>query len=146
MKVAPTLKPEKARTTVEGSRRRSREKTQAELQFAMLRIKNRGLRMSIAAVAAEAGVTPSLIHNTYPDIAEKIRAQVGRSTRQQRDEKAAELVKSRETQRDLRARLERANSDIAKLASINETLTEEIASLREQVAGKVIVLASRKDS
>jgi AcrR family transcriptional regulator len=145
VKAPPTLTPRKPRTEAEKSRCRSREKTHEELQFAMLRIKNKGLRMSIAAVAAEAGVTPSLIHNTYPDIAEKIRAQVGRSTRQQRDEKAAELVKSREAQRDLRAQLERANADIARLASINETLTEEIASLRAQVAGKVVVLPPRKD-
>ena len=136
---APTL------LAAEGSRRRSREKTSKELQFAMLRVKNKGLRMSIAAVAAEAGVTPSLIHNTYPDIAEEIRAQLGRSTRQQRDMKAAELIESNKVRRELRAQLEQANADIARLASINETLTAEIASLRAQVDGKVVVLNPRKN-
>ena len=31
-------------------------------------------KLSISAVAKMAGVTPALIHNTYPDLAEKIRA------------------------------------------------------------------------
>lgn len=100
--------------------------------------------MSIAAVANEAGVTPSLIHNTYPDLAEEIRAQMGRATRQQRDAKAAELAGARSALKRLREALEEARRDIAKLASINETLSDEVTSLRAQVAGKVIAMPSRQ--
>ena len=37
-------------------------------------------KLSISAVAKMAGVTPALIHNTYPDLAEKIRGLVGKAT------------------------------------------------------------------
>ena len=125
-------------------RRRDREKTKGELQLAILRVKNKGLKVSIAAVAAEAGVTPGLIHNTYPDIAEDIRAQTGRAVRQQRDDKAAELAKVRATLKELREQLAVARSDLAKLASINETLSDEVARLKAQVTGKVVVLPPRR--
>lgn len=124
---------------------RSRERTKAELQLAILRVKNKNIKMSIAAVAAEAGVSPSLVHNTYPDIAEEIRAQVGRSVRQQRDEKATELTNARATLRALREELRAARRDIAKLASVNETLNDEVAVLRAEVDGKVRTLPRRED-
>jgi len=125
---------------------RNREKTKGELQLAVLRVKNKGLKLSIAAVAAEAGVSPSLIHNTYPDLAEDIRAQIGRSTRKQRDAKAAELAEARAALKDARDQLRIAQGDIAKLASINETLTDEVTSLRAQLAGKVVVMPNRQGS
>lgn len=68
------------------ARTRGRASTAQELQTALLRVKDKGLKISITAVAAEAGVVPSLIHNTYPDIAEQIRGLVGRTARRQRDE------------------------------------------------------------
>jgi AcrR family transcriptional regulator len=124
-------------------RRRDKGKTKTELQLAILRVKNKGLKMSIAAVASEAGVNPSLIHNMYPDLAEEIRAQMGRATRQQRDEKAAELADLRQTLRELRKELQAAKWDIDKLASINESLRDEIDLLRAQVADKVRVMPRR---
>lgn len=124
-------------------RRRSRAQTREELVLATLRVKNKGLKVSISAVAAEAGVTPALIHNTYPDIAEEIRAQVGRTTRQQRDAKAAELTTARAQLRAMRAELSATLGDVRRLASINETLREEIAMLRGAASGKVIVLSSQ---
>jgi len=134
--------PAKARTG-SAPRRRSREKTREELQLAMLRVKNKGLKLSISAVATEAGVSAGLIHNTYPDIAEKIRAQVGRATRQQRDAKAAELTEARAQLKTLRAERDAALADIARLASINETLRQEVATLRAAASGKVVVLPPR---
>ncbi|WP_207001354.1 TetR family transcriptional regulator [Trinickia mobilis] len=126
------------------SRPRNRDKTEKELRSAVLRVEDKGLRMSISAVAAEAGVSPSLIHNTYPNLAEEIRASVGRSTRQQRDAKAAELTEARADLKELRAQLKAAQSDIATLASINETLRDEITSLQAQIAGKVFVMPKPK--
>lgn len=54
-------------------------------------------KLSISAVAKMAGVTPALIHNTYPDLAEKIRGLVGKATRTQRDAKHSALVRERES-------------------------------------------------
>ena len=138
--------PKDAKPAATAGRRRSREKTRDELQFAISRIKNKGTKLSISAVASEAGVTPALIHNTYPDIAEAIRAQVGRATRDQRDAKAAELGKARAELKNLRAQLQAALADISKLASINETLRDEATILKATSSGKVIVLAHREGS
>ncbi len=96
--------------------------------------------MSISAVALEAGVTPPTIHNVYPDLAEKIRLEMGRGTRQQRDAKAAELKSFKRRNAELRVELEEAKADIAKLASLNETLRGENVQLRAQLDGKLTVL------
>jgi uncharacterized coiled-coil DUF342 family protein len=95
-------------------------------------------------VATEAGVSAGLIHNTYPDIAEEIRAQVGRGTRQQRDAKAAEIKKVRAQLKILRAERDAALADVAKLASINETLRREVATLQAAASGKIVVLPPRR--
>lgn len=123
----------------DGGRQRNREKMLEELQFAMLRVKNKGKKLSISSVAKEAGVTPGLIHNTYPDIAEAIRAEVGKSTRQQRDEKAEELAKARVRLKELRAELEAAQVDLQRLASLNETLRQEVATLRAAGSATVVM-------
>lgn len=123
--------------------KRSRERTREELQLAMLRVKNKGKKLSISAVASEAGITPGLIHNTYPDIAEAIRAQVGKGTRQQRDHKIAELSKARERLKELRGELDAALKDIQRLASMNETLRQELDKWCSAASGKVAILSKR---
>lgn len=54
--------------------------TRKELQLAIARIKHgrtkvvdQNRRLSILAVAEEAGLSPSKIHNRYPDVAQAIR-------------------------------------------------------------------------
>lgn len=138
-------KPLEAQQPIKQSRTRDREKTREELQFAMLRVKNKGMKLSIVAVAKEAGYSPSLIHNVYPDLAESIRAQVGRATRQQRDDKVSELAKARETIRELREQLSAANRDIKKFASVNETLREDLAKLKASASGKLTILPTSKN-
>jgi AcrR family transcriptional regulator len=125
------------------TRQRSRDKTKDELQLAMLRVRNNGKKLTISAVASEAGVSPGLIHNTYPDIAEAIRAEVGKGTRQQRDEKIAELSKIRERIKELRGELDVALSDIQRLASANETLRQEVAKLQSTASRKVVIFPTR---
>ena len=80
----------------------------------MDQLQNSGDKVSISAVAKAAEVTPALIHNTYPEIAERIRGVVGKSTRLQRDAKHEALVKEKERNRDLRAEVERLRLDAAK--------------------------------
>ena len=53
-------------------------------------------KISISAVARKAGVTPALIHNTYPDVAERIRAVSGRDASASRGKEDA-LLKSLES-------------------------------------------------
>lgn len=132
----------------EKNRHRNREKIREELQYAMLRVKNKCQKLTISAVAIEAGVTPGLIHNTYPGIAENIRAQIGKATRQQRDDKIAELSKARERIKELISELDAALNDIQRLASINETLRQEVIKLRSasSVDGRVVKLLPIRDS
>jgi len=104
-------------------------------------------KLSISAVAKMAGVTPALIHNTYPDLAEKIRGLVGKATRTQRDAKHSALVREREINRTLRQELVETRATIAKLASVNQTLLNEIAVLKGVATGKVVaILRAREPS
>jgi AcrR family transcriptional regulator len=130
---------EMTRETVKATRLRDKEKTREELERAIFHVRNSGNKMSISAVAREAGVNPSLLHNTYPDIAENIRAQMGRAVRVKRDQNGENLRKARETIKGLRRQLRETEIDIAKIASLNLSLEHEAATLREVVAGKVII-------
>jgi chromosome segregation ATPase len=125
------------------TRPRNRDKTLGELKLAMLTVKNRGQELTISAVALEVGVEPSLIHNTYPTIAEAIRDQAGKSTRKRLDDKIAELSEVRERNKELRADLATALSDIRRLSSSNETLRQEVDKLRSAASGNVVILPSR---
>ncbi|QOZ83760.1 MULTISPECIES: TetR/AcrR family transcriptional regulator [Chromobacterium] len=100
-----------------------------DLQLALTRIQHgraHETKVSIAAVAREAGVSTALIHNHYPSIAEKIREAQGRSSRIQRDVKHQEL-----------------RAKVASLASINEVLISENQVLKaKQSDPKVVDLSS----
>ena len=117
---------------------RSRKKTIEEIEQAIERLQTDQSKVSISAVAKLAGVTPALIHNTYPDIAERIRGVICKSTRSQRDEKQEALMKERERNRELRAEVERLRHEAAKLASINLTLMSKLAVFAEISKGKIV--------
>ncbi|VXB46417.1 Transcriptional regulator, TetR family [Burkholderia sp. 8Y] len=98
-----------------------------ELELAIHRIERGRARtnadkLSISAVAREAGVTPALIHNHYPSIAEQIRVKQGASSRQQRDAKRNELAEERRKNAELRAELGAVKARLQKLATLNEML------------------------
>ncbi len=110
--------------------RKPADAREKELQFALLRIergraKTGEKKVTIAAVAREAGVSAALIHNHYPNIAEAIREVQGRSSRAQRDEKQQDLRAEREKGRALRLEIEELRAKVASLASLNEVLINE---------------------
>ncbi|KWT70893.1 MULTISPECIES: hypothetical protein [unclassified Variovorax] len=74
-------------------RRALKDRRRDELRRAILKLKNRGQSISITAVAREAGVTPALLHNTYPDIAKEIGSLLGKSSRAQRDAARDDLAR-----------------------------------------------------
>ena len=121
---------------------RSRKQTEKRLKDAIDHLQNSGTKVSISAVAKAADVTPALIHNTYPDIAERIRGVVGKTTRLQRDAKHEALIKEKERTRDLRGEVERLRLEAAKLASINLTLLSKLAVYEETAKGKVVSFAT----
>jgi hypothetical protein len=115
---------------------RSAENTRRSLELALSRLqKGRGKvvksgKLTIAAVAREAGVSTATIHNRHPDFAEQIRALQGKETRRQRDQKNEQLKQARATIRELRAEILELNADLERLASINETFALENRVLR----------------
>ena len=122
------------------TRSRNKDVTGLALRAAMLKVKNLGLVMSISAVAREAAVAPSTIHKVYPDLAEEIRAVIGRSTRQQRNKMQEALIISQKTSKELRLHVLQLESDLAKLASLNYGLKQRIELLEAEQRGKVVVL------
>ncbi|MBD2837808.1 TetR family transcriptional regulator [Pseudomonas sp. JM0905a] len=126
------------------------EDREKDLKLALLRIqkgraKTGETKLSIAAVAREAGVSTALIHNYYPGIAEAIRESQGRSSRAMRDVKHQDLLAERKKSAGYRQEIEELRAKVANLASINEVLLEDNRVLREKMDDrKVVELASRK--
>lgn len=111
-------------------RRKPADAREKELQLALHRIergraKTGEKKVTIAAVAREAGVSAALIHNHYPSIAEAIRDAQGRSSRAQRDVKHQDLRAERDKNRALRQEVEELRTKVASLASLNEVLITE---------------------
>ena len=118
-------------------RQRDREKTLFQMRLAMNRLQKRDAKVSIAAVAKEAGVTPALIHNRYPEFAEEVRKVVGKSTRAQRDQKHELLIAEREKNQQLREQVAELMMDLRNLASENEALRAELVLQQAVAAGNV---------
>lgn len=129
-------------------RRKPADAREKELLFALHRIergraKTDEKKVTIAAVAREAGVSAALIHNHYPNIAEAIREVQGRSSRTQRDVKHQALRAEREKGRALRLEIEELRAKVARLASLNEVLINENRTLKaEQNDSRVVDLRS----
>ena len=119
---------------------RSRSKTLNALNKVIDSLVAGNEKLSIAAVARIAGVTPGLIHNTYPEVAERIRTLTGKSVRAQRDLKHQELIREKEKSRALRIENEQLLVDLARVASVNQRLLFEIAELKAVSKGKLVAV------
>ncbi|HAO9134527.1 TetR family transcriptional regulator [Enterobacter asburiae] len=100
-------------------------------------------KISIALVARTAGVTPGLIHNTYPAVAEKIRLLMGKSVRAQRDSKHQALMVEKERNRVLRAENDQLLDELARIASVNQRLLFEMDELKTAGNGEVVSISSK---
>lgn len=122
---------------------RSKEKTYDALSKAIDDSLSRSDKMSISAIARIVGVTPSLIHNTYPDIAARIRMLVGKSVRVQRDSQRLALTLEKEKNKLLRSELLELKRDFAKLASVNQLLLLQLAQSKEVNKVKVVPIGPK---
>ena len=113
---------------------KGKDARRAALKAAILKLKNMGEPITISAVARTAGVTPALIHNTYRDVADEVRAIQGKSLRVQRDELRAELEALRRANQVLRDERDQERADASRLASLNEVLRFELANARMRPA------------
>lgn len=126
------------------------EDREKDLKLALLRIQKGRARtgeskVTIAAVAREAGVSTALIHNHYPRIAETIREAQGRSSRAMRDVKQQDLIAERKKSAAYRQEIEELRAKVANLASINEVLMDDNRVLKAKMNDpNVVELTSRK--
>ncbi|MDY7508797.1 TetR family transcriptional regulator [Ralstonia wenshanensis] len=123
-----------------------RTDTKKSLELAIKRIQEgvpkavpTGHKLSIAAVAREAGISNSTIHNRYPDIADKIRKLAGEARTEPLDDKSSGLHEARNKLAHARKEIEQLKTDLAKSQSINLRLFKENELLRS-------ALESTKDS
>ncbi|KII31314.1 TetR family transcriptional regulator [Pseudomonas fluorescens] len=129
---------------------KSAEDREKDLKLALYRIQKGRTRIgetkvTIAAVAREAGVSTALIHNHYPKIAETIREAQGRSSRAMRDMKQQDLIAERKKSAAHRQEIEELRAKVAKLASVNEVLLNENRVLKAKISDrKVVDLSARK--
>jgi hypothetical protein len=125
--------------------------TRRELELALLRIQKKRprkltveqCRLSITSVATEAGLTPAAIHNCYPDIAERIRTLMGKSSRLQRDQKNDDLQQAKKLARQYRQEVIALKADIAKLVSINASLILNSKFQEERISELDAIMISR---
>lgn len=133
-----------------GANYKPAEEREKDLKLALLRIQKGRSRtgetkVTIAAIAREAGVSTSLIHNHYPGIAEIVREAQGRSSRAMRDVKHQDLIAERKKSAAYRQEIEELREKVANLSSINEVLLDENRVLKAKLSDrKVVDLASRK--
>lgn len=124
--------------------RKPAEARERELRLAIIRIhkgrtETQATKVTFASVAREAGVSPALIHNCYPAVADLIRKLQGRTPREQRDVKHAALKAERERARALRADNESLRAKVAALASINEMLLTENRELKARLQHSKVI-------
>ncbi|MDE1315074.1 TetR family transcriptional regulator [Vibrio aestuarianus] len=86
-------------------------------------------KMSVAAVAEEAGVSRALIHRDCPELLERIKGGVNKDIRQQRDAKQTELNKYKDRNRELRSEVAELKAMLAKIQSQNATLIRKNMAL-----------------
>jgi AcrR family transcriptional regulator len=124
------------RMTQQSRAQERKANTLRHMQLALMRLQRRGDKVSIRAVAVEAGVDASLIHHTYPDFAEEIRALVGRTTRQRQEEMRDELKAERTRRLALQQEVNALRADLQKLASANLTLHVVLQRLQDAASSK----------
>ncbi|EKN6017169.1 TetR family transcriptional regulator [Yersinia enterocolitica] len=122
---------------------RSRSKTLDALNKAIDDLVEGNEKISIASVARAAGVTPSLIHNTYPAVAERIRIIMGKPVRTQRDSKHQTLMVEKEKNRALRVENDQLLEELARIASVNQRLLFEMAELKAAYSGEVVSISPK---
>jgi len=87
-------------------------------------------KISIMAVAEEAGVSDSLIHKEHPELVRRINKNKDKDYRTARNEKHQALKDEREKNKELRDRVAELESQLSALASINASLELELITQR----------------
>lgn len=114
------------------------------LRLSLQQLQKNGQKVSISKVAAGANVTPALIHNRHPDIAEAIRKEMGKGAREQRKGLHTRLDEEKAASKRLRQENAALISEVRKLSSIAEGLRRENDLLKNAAMSNVSHMGSRK--
>ncbi len=125
----------------------SESDTHKRIRLAIVRLEKgqpkvveKGRKVSVAAVAEEAGVSRALIHKDYPDLMERIRGNANKAIQRQRDEKHEKLKEERFKNRQLREKIVELTEQRNELASKNATLELENRRLSAILEGKNVTV------
>ena len=125
----------------------SESDTHKRIRLAIVRLEKgqpkvveKGRKVSVAAVAEEAGVSRALIHKDYPDMLERIRGNSNKAIQRQRDEKHEKLKEERFKNRQLRQKIVDLTEQRNELASKNATLELENRRLSAILEGKNVTV------
>lgn len=117
------------------------ESTKHEIELAIARIRHgrpkrisKERPLSIAAVAEEAGVSNSTIHNRYPQLAEQIRRLCHNFKANQRSSAGSGPIMLQQQLAEAKKALQQKEEDVRKLAMINLRLSQEIKELQTELA------------
>lgn len=123
------------------------QETAKKIRQAFIRIKNgrtknvsKSRKVSVAAVAEEAGVTRTSIHKDYPELCDQIKAEAGKDIRVQRDKKHEDLKSEKLKNKELREELTKERTANQKLISINASLMLEVKELRAIIESENVAL------
>jgi hypothetical protein len=130
-----------------------RQDTHDKIRRAIVRLEqqrpqvvNIGRKISVAAVAEEAGVSRSLIHNDYPDLLERIRGNSNKQIQAQRNRKHEALKKVQEKNRQLLELNKELTKQLDALASKNASLTLEIRRLQAIISSDNVAIFKGKNT
>ncbi|UVL45055.1 TetR family transcriptional regulator [Pseudomonas moraviensis] len=129
------MKPRKISSNYKPAEDRERDLRLALSRIQKGRAHSKETKVSISAVAREAGVSTALIHNYYPNIVEAVRAAQGHSNSKKRNTMLLELNDERKKAEDYRSEIGKLRKQIASLASINEVLIAENRALKQKMKG-----------
>lgn len=96
-----------------------------------------GIKLSIASVAKEAGVSRATIHNNHPALAERIRQAVNKGARTQRDNKNIAL-------KELRAKHTALREEYFRVRELNKDMASEMASMVVEMNRLHAIVGSEK--
>ncbi|MGC8120018.1 TetR family transcriptional regulator [Marinobacter sp. VGCF2001] len=125
----------------------SESETHKRIRMAVVRLEKgkpmvveKGRKVSVAAVAEEAGVSRALIHRDYPDLMERIRGNANKVIQKQRDDKQLRLKQERFKNRQLRQKIVELTEQRNELASKNATLQLENRRLSAILESKSVTM------
>jgi|SRR5476649_2574847 len=114
--------------------------TEREIKLSIARIRNGkqkriepGRKLSIAAVADEAGISNATIHNRYPHLADEIRKFQKENAKADVTKKQTELSEMQRKIKEVRRQLHESEDALRKFAIVNLRMAQEIKSLKAEL-------------